>query len=174
MVKYFAKECKVRSGRCQRCQMPPNHQGWHAKWKLSRNMHALHTRFCTFGRRLVSSVGDYQQKFLHRSSGGSLLRVRCWLGFPLQWTLLIFFQLPDHPFARVPQPRVRQPPGAALPPPRPRPLLGAPGEPRPPAAQEEARVPQEPPPEPLLRECPTNIASVNLAMGCSKVFFSLF
>ena len=31
-------------------------------------------------RQFACSVGDYQQKFLHRSSGGSLLRVRCWLG----------------------------------------------------------------------------------------------
>ena len=31
-------------------------------------------------RRFACSVGAYQQKFLHRSSGKSLLRVRCWLG----------------------------------------------------------------------------------------------
>ena len=50
-------------------------------WKLSWNIYALlHTRFCTFGADFVCSVGAYKQKFLHRSSGGSLLRVRCWLG----------------------------------------------------------------------------------------------
>ncbi len=30
----------------------PNHQRWYAKWKLSWNMHTLHTRFCTFGTDL--------------------------------------------------------------------------------------------------------------------------
>ena len=59
----------------------PNHQRWRAKWKLSRNICASHTRFflhvwapmCTLGRRLVA-------KFLRRISVGSLLGVRCWLG----------------------------------------------------------------------------------------------
>ncbi len=36
--------------------------------------------FCTFGTRFECSVGDYQTKFLHRSSGGGLSRLRCWLG----------------------------------------------------------------------------------------------
>ncbi len=34
------------------------------------NMYTLHTRFCTFGRQFVCSVGAYQQKCLHRSSVG--------------------------------------------------------------------------------------------------------
>ncbi len=39
------------------CFIPPNQQRWHAKWKLSRNMYALHTRFCTFGTDFAHSVG---------------------------------------------------------------------------------------------------------------------
>ncbi len=34
----------------------------------------------TFGADLYAKSGAYYQKFLHRSSGGSFLRVRCWLG----------------------------------------------------------------------------------------------
>ncbi len=31
----------------------PNHQRWHAKWKLSRNTtYTLHASFCTFGADL--------------------------------------------------------------------------------------------------------------------------
>ena len=36
--------------------------------------------FCTFGHRFECSVGARQQKFPHRSSVGSSLRPRCWLG----------------------------------------------------------------------------------------------
>ncbi len=32
----------------------PNHQQWHAKWKLSRNMYTMRTRFCTFGSDLYA------------------------------------------------------------------------------------------------------------------------
>ncbi len=32
----------------------PNHQRWYAKWKLSRNMCTLQTRFCTFGANLYA------------------------------------------------------------------------------------------------------------------------
>ena len=32
----------------------PNHQRWRAKWKLSRNVHTLHTRFGTFGTELYA------------------------------------------------------------------------------------------------------------------------
>ena len=39
-----------------------------------------HVFFARSGHRSVCSVGAYQQKFLHRSSGGSLLGVHCWLG----------------------------------------------------------------------------------------------
>ena len=59
----------------------PSHQWWHAKWKLSRNMHTLHTRFCTFGSDLLAqSVLIKKKSFCIGSSVGSLLRVRCWLG----------------------------------------------------------------------------------------------
>ena len=38
----------------------PNHQRWSAKWKLSRNVYALHARFFGHVRhRIVCSVGDY-------------------------------------------------------------------------------------------------------------------
>ncbi len=33
---------------------PPNHQWWYAKWKLSRNIYTLHTRFGTFGADLYA------------------------------------------------------------------------------------------------------------------------
>ncbi len=59
----------------------PNHQRWCAKRKLSRNTYTLHTRFCEFGHGFVMPGRClYKQKLLHRSSVGSLLRVRCWLG----------------------------------------------------------------------------------------------
>ncbi len=35
----------------------PNHQWWYAIWKLGRNIHASHARFCTFGVNFVCSVG---------------------------------------------------------------------------------------------------------------------
>ena len=58
----------------------PTNQGW--KWKLRRNMRTLRTPFfCTFGApTCMLSRWLLNQKFLHRSSPGSLLRVRCWLG----------------------------------------------------------------------------------------------
>ncbi len=64
----------------------PNHQGWHAKRKLSRNTYTLHTCFshvlapiCMLSRWLVT-------KSLRRSSGGSLLRVYCLVGWArVQW-----------------------------------------------------------------------------------------
>ena len=40
-----------------------NHQRWHEKWKLSRNMCTIHTRFCHVSRRFACSVGAYQQDF---------------------------------------------------------------------------------------------------------------
>ncbi len=40
----------------------------------------VHVFFARFAGRFVCSVCACQQKLLHRSSGGSLLRVRCWLG----------------------------------------------------------------------------------------------
>ena len=58
----------------------PNHQRWHAKWKLSWNMHTLHTRFLHVWRRFAMLSRCLVTKFRHRSSVGSLLRVRCWLG----------------------------------------------------------------------------------------------
>ena len=44
-------------------------------------VHIAYT-FLNVWRRFACSVGDYEQIFLHRSSVGSLLRVRCWLGLP--------------------------------------------------------------------------------------------
>ena len=41
----------------------PNHQRRYAKRKLSRNMHALHTRFRTFRIRFACSVDDCRQSF---------------------------------------------------------------------------------------------------------------
>ncbi len=44
-------------------------------------MCTLHTRFCTFCADLYAqSVLSNLTTFLHRSSVGSLSRVRCWLG----------------------------------------------------------------------------------------------
>ncbi len=58
----------------------PNQQRWHAKCQLSWNTYALPKRvfaclapICTLSRCLLT-------KFLQQSSGGSLLRVCCWLG----------------------------------------------------------------------------------------------
>ncbi len=59
----------------------PNQQRWYAKFGSSVEIHArcmLHvlarlTPICTLSWGLLT-------KFLHRSSVGSLLRVRCWLG----------------------------------------------------------------------------------------------
>ncbi len=40
----------------------PNHQWWYAKWELSRNLYALHTRFLHIWRRFVCSVGAFTTK----------------------------------------------------------------------------------------------------------------
>ncbi len=58
----------------------PNHQRWYAKWKLSRNMYTLRTRFLARLAPICMLSRCSLTKFLHWSSGGSLLRVRCWLG----------------------------------------------------------------------------------------------
>ncbi len=60
--------------------LAPNHQRWYAKWKLSRNMYTMHTRFRTFGTDFQAQSELIDKKFLHRSSVGNLLRVHCWLG----------------------------------------------------------------------------------------------
>ncbi len=51
---------------------PPDHQRWHAKWKLSRNVHKLRTRFFfyTFGADL------YAQSVLIDKASASELRRR--------------------------------------------------------------------------------------------------
>ena len=56
------------------CVCVPNQQRWHAKWKLSWNTYALRTHFLQAWRRLACSVGDYQQKLLHRSLGGKFIK----------------------------------------------------------------------------------------------------
>ena len=49
--------------------------------KLGRNMRTLRTSaFARFDADSHAPVGAYEQKFSHRSTGGSLSRVRCWLG----------------------------------------------------------------------------------------------
>ncbi len=53
-------------------QLFPNHQRWHAKWKLSWNIYTFHTRFCTFGADLYAqslliskiSAPELSQKFI--------------------------------------------------------------------------------------------------------------
>ncbi len=40
-----------------------NHQRWYAKWKLSRNMNTLRTRFCTLCHRFACSAGAYYLNF---------------------------------------------------------------------------------------------------------------
>ena len=58
----------------------------YAKWQLSWNIGIgtlyTHTRFCTFGTDFFaqSVLINKVTNFLHRSPGGSLLRVHCWLG----------------------------------------------------------------------------------------------
>ncbi len=42
--------------------------------------HCIRTMFVHVWCRFVCSLGAYYAKFLHRTSVGSLLRVRCWLG----------------------------------------------------------------------------------------------
>ncbi len=56
------------------CQHLPNHQRWHAKWKLSWNMCAMRTRFCTFGSDFVMLSLWLLTKFLRRRSVGSLFK----------------------------------------------------------------------------------------------------
>ncbi len=54
------------------CVCVPNHIWWYAKWKLSWNIHTLHTRFCTFGTDLHAqsvlinkiSASELSQKFI--------------------------------------------------------------------------------------------------------------
>ncbi len=61
---------------------PPSKR-WCAKMAAqSEHVHIARTGFffCTFGADFVCPVGAFLTKFLRRSSGGSLLRVRCWLG----------------------------------------------------------------------------------------------
>ena len=41
----------------------------------------MHRFFLHVWRPFACSVGAYRQKFSHRSSVGSLLSVRCWLGY---------------------------------------------------------------------------------------------
>ena len=48
------KDGERRRGRKALPHPSPNHQRWYAKWKLSRNMYTLHTRFHTFGTDLYS------------------------------------------------------------------------------------------------------------------------
>ncbi len=43
----FRQNSRRRGKKC-----PPNHQRWYAKRKLGRNIHTLHTRFCTLGADL--------------------------------------------------------------------------------------------------------------------------
>ncbi len=62
----------------------PNHQWWHAKFKLSWNIpstvHTLCSCFFLTGLApiLYAQSALINKNFCHRSSG--LLRVRCWLG----------------------------------------------------------------------------------------------
>ena len=60
----------------------PNHQRWHAKMEdQSEHVRIAHTFFFLHvPSRLACSVDAHRQKFPRRSSGGSSLRVRCWLG----------------------------------------------------------------------------------------------
>ena len=58
----------------------PNHQWWHARWKLSCNMYTLHARFFACLALICVLSLCLLTKFLHWSSVRSLLRVRCWSG----------------------------------------------------------------------------------------------
>ena len=51
---------------------PTTNGGMQIESSVGMYMYTTHTRFCTLGANLYA--------FLHQSSGGSLLRVRCWLG----------------------------------------------------------------------------------------------
>ncbi len=64
----------------------PNHQGWCAKLKLGRNAYTLQA---SFGVDLHAQSVFIDKKILRRSSGGSLLRVRCWLGGNFFFFLLL-------------------------------------------------------------------------------------
>ena len=67
-------EKSLKISRRHACTCPvPNHQRWYAKWKLSWNMYTLHTRLCTFGPNLYSTLSRCLLKNLHRSSVGRLL-----------------------------------------------------------------------------------------------------
>ncbi len=87
MRKMFPQKWETRDSHTHKPPTPPkkktflpNHQQWYARWKLSRNMYTLRTRFCTLGADLHAQRVLIDKKFLRRSSVGRLLRVRCWLG----------------------------------------------------------------------------------------------
>ncbi len=59
----------------------PTSKRRYAKWKLSRNIYALHTRFFARLAPIRNARSVTSDKIsAYRSSVGSLLRVRCWLG----------------------------------------------------------------------------------------------
>ncbi len=114
----------------------PTSNGGMQKWKLSQNVHTLHTRFfwhvlaptCMLGRCLST-------KFLHQSSGGSLLRACCWLGamlarpgmLSLKFVVFLPFQAQGEAGGRGQSVQVRRRqgrPGAGQGPQRPRGLRG--------------------------------------------------
>ncbi len=51
------------------CHVLPNHQRWYAKWKLSRNMYALHACFGTFCADLHA-----QSELINKISASELRR----------------------------------------------------------------------------------------------------
>ena len=63
----------------------PNHQPWHVKWKPSRNMYTLLAHFLHVPALICMLSRCLSAKSLHRSSVGSLSRVRCWLGTVDSW-----------------------------------------------------------------------------------------
>ncbi len=72
------------------CLLRPNHQRWYAKWKLSRNMHVLHTRFlhvkvptCKLSRWLTTkiSASGLRRKFVKSVLFGWEC---CWLSWKLE------------------------------------------------------------------------------------------
>ena len=60
----------------------PNQQRWHAKWKLSRNAYATHSRLCTFCVNSQAPSVLIDKISASELSRKLILRVRCWLGFP--------------------------------------------------------------------------------------------
>ncbi len=68
----------------------PNHQRWDVKRKLSWSTQ-VHNCIHVFGRLAPNCILCLLTTFLHRSSVGSLLRVRCWLGVQT----LLSLRLPD-------------------------------------------------------------------------------